>query len=175
MDANLTVIKVNNDLIGAMEQIIGSEEQEDTQLRQQYGGTFNRLPSGSVNGQYKQSISDYKNKLQQAAVTDQQILTKFDANKQGFALLAKTRQDIASLIPQQQNGQDLSNNTAVVAIKSCLDQLDEINRQKDEVMAAGVALHDNFNPIEELMKVNNKQADKQTVFEEFKQKYTSHF
>jgi len=79
------------------------------------------------------------------------------------------------LIPQQQNGQDLSNNTAVVAIKSCLDQLDEINRQKDEVMAAGVALHDNFNPIEELMKVNNKQADKQTVFEEFKQKYTSHF
>jgi len=26
MDANLTVIKVNNDLIGAMEQIIGSEE-----------------------------------------------------------------------------------------------------------------------------------------------------
>jgi len=34
MDANLTVIKVNNDLIGAMEQIIGSEEQEDTQLRQ---------------------------------------------------------------------------------------------------------------------------------------------
>ena len=32
-------------------------------------------------------------------------------------------------------------------------------------MAAGVALHDNFNPIEDLMKVNNKQADKQTVFD----------
>lgn len=63
-----------------MEQLIANEEQEDTQLRQQYGATFQRLPSGTVNGQYKQSISDYKNKLQQAAVTDQQILAKFEAN-----------------------------------------------------------------------------------------------
>ena len=42
-------------------------------------------------------------------------------------------------------------------------------------MAAGVALHDNFNPIEDLMKVNNKLADKQTVFEEYRQKYLAHF
>ena len=42
-------------------------------------------------------------------------------------------------------------------------------------MAAGVALHDNFNPIEDLMKVNNKQADKQTVFNEYLQKYVKHF
>ena len=42
-------------------------------------------------------------------------------------------------------------------------------------MAAGVALHDNFNPIEDLMKVNNKQADKQTVFDEYRQKYAKHF
>ena len=42
-------------------------------------------------------------------------------------------------------------------------------------MAAGVALHDNFNPIEDLMKVNNKQPDNQTVFEEYRQKYFKHF
>jgi len=42
-------------------------------------------------------------------------------------------------------------------------------------MASGVALHDNFNPIEDLMKVNNKQADKQIVFEEYRQKYLKHF
>ena len=69
----------------------------------------------------------------------------------------------------------MSTNTAVVSIKSCLDQLDEITRQKDEVMAAGVAMHDNFSPIEDLMKINNKTADKQTVFEEYRQKYLKHF
>lgn len=42
-------------------------------------------------------------------------------------------------------------------------------------MAAGVAMHDNFNPIEDLMKINNKTADKQTVFEEYRQKYLKHF
>lgn len=63
MEANSVVIKLNNDMIKSMEQVIADEEQEDTQLRQQYGATFQRLPSGTVNGQYKQSISDYKNKL----------------------------------------------------------------------------------------------------------------
>lgn len=42
-------------------------------------------------------------------------------------------------------------------------------------MAAGVAMHDNFNPIEDLMKINNKTADKQTIFEEYRQKYLKHF
>ena len=42
-------------------------------------------------------------------------------------------------------------------------------------MAAGVALHENFNPLEDLMKVNNKSADKNTVFEDYRQKYVKHF
>ncbi len=42
-------------------------------------------------------------------------------------------------------------------------------------MASGVAMHDNFNPIEDLMKINNKAADKQTVFEDYRQKYIKHF
>ena len=42
-------------------------------------------------------------------------------------------------------------------------------------MAAGVALHDNFNPVEDLMKVHQKTVDKATVFEEYKQKYLKHF
>ena len=79
------------------------------------------------------------------------------------------------MIPQQQNAQDLSTNTAVVAIKKCLDSLDEISKQKDENMAAGVALHDNFNPVEDLMKVHQKAVAKMTVFEDYKQKYLKHF
>ena len=36
-------------------------------------------------------------------------------------------------------------------------------------------MHDNFSPIEDLMKINNKTADKQSVFEEYRQKYLKHF
>jgi uncharacterized membrane-anchored protein YhcB (DUF1043 family) len=42
-------------------------------------------------------------------------------------------------------------------------------------MASGVAMHDAFNPIEDLMKIQNKTADKQIVFEEYRQKYIKHF
>lgn len=64
-------------MIKAMDQVLTDEEKEDTALRSQYGVKFNRMPSASVNGAYKQSIQDYKNKLQQAQVTDQQILSKY--------------------------------------------------------------------------------------------------
>jgi hypothetical protein len=46
-----------------MNTLIQEEESEDTALRQQYGPSFNRLPSASVNGQYKQSLADYQVKL----------------------------------------------------------------------------------------------------------------
>lgn len=42
-------------------------------------------------------------------------------------------------------------------------------------MNEGVAMHDNFNAVDELMKVNNKQTDKNTVFNMFKERYNAHF
>lgn len=38
-------------------------------------------------------------------------------------------------------------------IKKCLDDLNEIGAKKDAVMAEGVAMHENLNAVEELMKV----------------------
>lgn len=63
IQGNQTIIQINNDMIADMESTLNSEEQEDNQLRQQYGPKFNRMPSPSVNQPYRQSISDYKQKL----------------------------------------------------------------------------------------------------------------
>jgi hypothetical protein len=57
------------------------------------------------------------------------------------------------LIPISSSGQDVSNNPVVVVIKKCLDDLNEIGAKKDAVMAEGVAMHENLNAVEELMKV----------------------
>jgi hypothetical protein len=57
-------------MIKNLEEVITAEENEDNQLRQKYGPGFNRIPSVSVNQAYKQSINDYKVKLQQAQISD---------------------------------------------------------------------------------------------------------
>ena len=42
-------------------------------------------------------------------------------------------------------------------------------------MQEGVAMHDNLQAVEELMKVNSGAAQKGEVFESYKAKYTEHF
>ncbi len=42
-------------------------------------------------------------------------------------------------------------------------------------MQEGVAMHDNLQAVEELMKVNGGSANKGEVFEGYKAKYTEHF
>ena len=93
-------MQVNNDLISNMEQTIEEEEKEDNQLRAQHGQRWTRMPSASVNGQYKQSLFDYKQKMQMAGATDAQIKQKFESNKSSFDLLSKTRADVAAMIPK---------------------------------------------------------------------------
>lgn len=42
-------------------------------------------------------------------------------------------------------------------------------------MAEGVAMHESINAVDDLIQVNNKIKDKNTVFNAFKEKYTTHF
>ncbi len=60
-------------------------------------------------------------------------------------------------------------------IKKCLDDLNEISAKKDQIMSEGVTMHEQLNAVEDLMKVAQGVADKNTVYESFKAKYLSHF
>lgn len=163
--------QINTDIITDCEKLIDVEEKEDTQLRNQYGANFNRPPSATVNGPYKQQLFEYKQKIEMAQATDAQIKQKFEANTQGFALLSKTRQDLASSIPQSADTASLCQNPSVVAVKQHLDELDLIKKEKETVMNDGVSMIDNMNVVEDLMKVKSGQADKGTIFESTKSKF----
>jgi hypothetical protein len=63
----------------------------------------------------------------------------------------------------------------VITIKNALDQLNEISLKKDEVMSEGLAMHEQLNAIEDLMKVVQGHAQKADVFEQYKKKYAEHF
>jgi endonuclease III-like uncharacterized protein len=112
-----------------------------------------------------------------AQTTDGQIKSKYEANTQGFALLSKTRQELAAQIPQSADSGALTQNPSVQAIKQAIEELDSIKKQKESVMNDGVSQIDqmNANAVEELMKVNAGKADKGTVFEEMKNKLKTHF
>lgn len=128
-----------------------------------------------MNQQYKQSMFEYGGKIDMAVATDDQISSKFNANKDGFSLLSKTRQELAAMIPQSANTASIGNDPAVVAIKEQISRLEECRLGKEKVMQDGMAMHDSINAVEELMKVNQGTASKGDVFESFKAKYMQHF
>lgn len=144
-------------------------------LRTQHGSKFNRPPSSTVNQQYKQSIFDYKQKIDTAVATDRSIKEKYQANAQGFALLSKTRSELAEQIPKSANATSLDQDPAVAAIRDCLQKLEEIRQGKEKVMSEGVAMQDGLSAVEELMKVNSGAASKGEVFEQYKAQYAQHF
>ena len=53
----------------------------------------------------------------------------------------------------------------MLAIKEQLNQLEIVRQGKEKVMNDGVAMHDQLNAVEELMKVNQGLLQKGEVFE----------
>jgi len=89
-----------------------------------------------------------------AQATDVQIKQKFEANKAGFALLGKTRQELGASIPANPQAAAAEQNPSVIAVKGALDQLDKIKVDKEKVMKDGIAMLDTLNAVEKLMLVN---------------------
>jgi uncharacterized coiled-coil DUF342 family protein len=92
-----------------------------------------------------------------------------------FALISKSRGEIEATIPAAQGSGDITASPVVVTIKNCLDQINDIGIKKDEIMAEGVAMHEQLNAIEELMKCAQGHAQKAEVFDSYKEKYIEHF
>jgi len=72
--------QMNTEVLGVCKQTLDAEENEDTQLRNQYQQRFNRPPSSTVNQQYKQQLFEYQQKLDMAVATDTQIKSMFERN-----------------------------------------------------------------------------------------------
>ncbi len=79
------------------------------------------------------------------------------------------------MIPNSSTGSDVSSNPIVVTIKKCLDEINELGVQKESVMAEGIQMFENLNPIDELLSVTKGSADKNVIFEKLKQRFVEHF
>ena len=106
---------------------------------------------------------------------DVQIKLKLEENKESFSLISNSRSDLAVMIPFSSSGNDVSSNPVVVTIKKCLDEITELSAQKDSVMAEGVQMFENLNPMDELLSVFKGTADKSVIFLKVKDRFVQHF
>ena len=72
MMQGVDALKNNNlSIITQMQSSLDEEEASDSQLRNTYGSKWNRMPSSSLNIQFRQTLQEYAAKVQQAATTDE--------------------------------------------------------------------------------------------------------
>ena len=120
-------------------------------------------------------MNDLKEKMKLAQNADVQIKLKLEENKESFTLISNSRSDLAAMIPFSSSGCDVSSNPVVITIKKCLDQITELSAQKDSVMAEGVQMFENFNPMDELLSVFKGTSDKSVIFLKLKERFVQHF
>lgn len=58
-----------------------------------------------------------------------------------------------AMISASQSNINVSSNPVVITIQKCLNDLNEISAKKDAIMAEGVAMNENLNAVEDLMKI----------------------
>ena len=104
-----------NNLMGALQKMPGeiknrieqsfnllrNEDAEDQKLRAQYGAKWNRRQSSDLNGNYLNTLEDYKGKLNQAMGCDQNTITDIQNNLKYFELLSLPREDLDRRIPHR--------------------------------------------------------------------------
>ena len=124
----------NHEMIQQMHKMVDEEEALDNQLRGQYREKWGRMPSQSLNVQFKTQLQDYSSKANMAESTDRQVEDKFSIHGESLKLLNKTRNELSALIPQSQGSKEISQNPAVVAIKQSLDMLDQLKEQRSPIL-----------------------------------------
>ena len=70
IQAGESLKQVNADMLAQCQKTLDDEESEDSAYRTQHGSKFNRPPSATVNQQYKNSLTEYKQKMDMAVATD---------------------------------------------------------------------------------------------------------
>ena len=124
----------NHEMIQQMHKMVDEEEALDNQLRGQYREKWGRMPSQSLNVQFKTQLQDYSSKANMAESTDRQVEDKFSIHGESLKLLNKTRNELSALIPQSQGSKEISQNPAVVAITQSLDMLDQLKEQRSPIL-----------------------------------------
>ena len=157
------------------ENLIKNEDAEDQKLRQQYGTKWNRRQSSDLNGNYVNTLNDYKNKLQQAMGCDQNTISDIQNNLKYFELLSLSREALDQKIPHRVDANAIKQCKEASDLRAEMDNLENEKIKAMEVISKIFASLNDDNVAAQFIQVIQKKTTENTVFDQNKAEYMTKF
>ena len=157
------------------ENLIKNEDAEDQKLRQQYGTKWNRRQSSDLNGNYINTLNDYKNKLQQAMGCDQSTINDIQNNLKYFDLLSLSREALDQKIPHRVDANAIKQCKEASDLRTEMDNLENEKNKAMEVIAKIFSSLNDDNVAAQFIQVIQKKTTENTIFDQNKAEYMTKF
>ena len=145
------------------ENLLKNEEAEDQKLRSQYGTKWNRRQSSDLNGNYVNTLNDYKNKLQQAMQCDQSTINDIQNNLKYFDLLSLSREALDQKIPRRVDANAIKQCKEANDLRAEMDNLENEKNKAMEVISKIFASLNDDNVAAQFIQVIQKKTTENTI------------
>ncbi len=157
------------------ENLLKNEEAEDQKLRAQYGTRWNRRQSSDLNGNYMNTLADYKGKLQQAMGCDQNTITDIQNNLKYFELLSMPREILDQRIPHRIDPNSIKQCQEAMELRKEMDVLDAEKNKAMEVIARIFSSLNDDNVAAQFIQVLQKKTTENNILDTNKGTYMNMF
>ena len=157
------------------ENLLKNEEAEDQKLRAQYGTRWNRRQSSDLNGNYMNTLADYKGKLQQAMGCDQNTITDIQNNLKYFELLSMPREILDQRIPHRIDPNSTKQCQEAMELRKEMDVLDAEKNKAMEVIARIFSSLNDDNVAAQFIQVLQKKTTENNILDTNKGTYMNMF
>ena len=155
--------------------LLKNEDAEDQKLRAQYGTKWNRRQSSDLNGNYINTLNDYKNKLQQAMQCDQNTINDIQNNLKYFDLLSLSREALDQKIPHRVDSNAIKQCKEAADLRAEMDNLENEKNKAMEVISKIFASLNDDNVAAQFIQVIQKKTTENSIFDQNKAEYMTKF
>ena len=155
--------------------LVKNEEAEDQKYRSQYGVKWNRRQSSDLNGNYLQTLNDYKGKLEQAKKCDANTINDIKNNLKYFELLSLSREAIEQKIPHKVNPNSIKQCPEANDLRAEMDKLEEEKNRAMGIISKIFATLNDDSVAAQFIQVIQKKTTENNILEQNKANYMSMF
>jgi programmed cell death 6-interacting protein len=156
--------------LAEVEAQLQDEENQDSQMRQNYPGKWQRAHSSALNSGLRQEISKYGMKVGEAQSVDQVTIEMFMSNEAQLRLLGKSKTELDEMLPSSIASTG-SEHPSVQGLRDALNSVEALQKSAAEKFSELSATAQQDNITGELMKVHAQSLPKEPVFERELVKY----
>jgi len=173
-----TLQKMPGEIRNRIEQstnLLKNEDAEDQKLRAQYGTKWNRRQSSDLNGNYMNTLEDYKGKLNQAMGCDQNTINDIQNNLKYFELLSLPREALDQKIPHRIDPNSIKQCKEADDLRKELDALEAEKNKAMEIISRIFASLNDDNVAAQFIQVIQKKTTENNILDQNKGQYMTMF